>query len=65
MDHSLFLTPHFQNEEAAYNYVEGRLWPNGPVCPHCGARERISKMKGGATRYGTLQVLRVPKAVHC
>ena len=52
MSHSLFLTPHFQNEEAAYRYVESRLWPKGPVCPHCGSTERISMMKGKATRIG-------------
>lgn len=26
----------FHNEAAAFAYVEGRMWPNGPVCPHCG-----------------------------
>ena len=44
--------PHFHNEEAAYAYVEARLWPNGPVCPHCGGVERIGKMKGKSTRVG-------------
>jgi transposase-like protein len=44
--------PHFHNEEAAYAYVEARLWPNGPVCPHCGGVERISKMQGKSTRTG-------------
>ena len=39
-------------------------WPNGPVCPHCGGVERISKMHGKITRIGSLQVLRVPQAVH-
>jgi len=43
---------HFHNEEAAYAYVEARLWPNGPVCPHCGGVERISKMQGESTRVG-------------
>ena len=28
--------PRFFSEEAAFEYVEGHLWPNGPVCPHCG-----------------------------
>jgi hypothetical protein len=28
--------PHFKDEQAAYAYVEAWLWPNGPVCPHCG-----------------------------
>jgi hypothetical protein len=27
----------FFSEEAAFDYVEGQLWPNGPVCPHCGS----------------------------
>jgi len=44
--------PHFHNEEAAYAYVEKRLWPEGPVCPHCGGVERISKMQGKSTRVG-------------
>jgi transposase-like protein len=44
--------PHFHNEEAAYAYVEARLWPNGPVCPHCGGVERLSKMQGKSTRVG-------------
>ena len=44
--------PHFHNEEAAYAYVEARLWPNGPVCPHCGGVERIGKMGGASTRIG-------------
>ena len=44
---------HFHNEEAAYAFVEARIWPNGPVCPHCGGFERISKMGGKSTRIGT------------
>src|SRR5208337_1009075 len=52
MSQSVLTIPRLQNEEAAYAYVEARLWPDGPVCPHCGATERISKMKGKATRIG-------------
>lgn len=44
--------PHFHNEEAAYAYVEARIWPKGPVCPHCGGVERISQMRGKSTRVG-------------
>lgn len=29
----------FHSEEAAFDYVEKQLWPNGPVCPHCGNAE--------------------------
>ena len=42
------------DEGAAYAWAESapRLWPNGPVCPHCGGVERISKMQGKSTRIG-------------
>jgi transposase-like protein len=49
---SILSAPHYHNEEAAYAYVEARLWPQGPVCPHCGGVERISKMGGKSTRIG-------------
>jgi len=44
---------HFHDEKAAYDYVEARLWPHGPVCPRCGGLDRIGKMKGKSTRIGT------------
>src|SRR3954469_23891649 len=50
---SVLSAPHFHNEEAAYAYVEARLWPEGPVCPHCGGVTRIGKMGGKSTRVGT------------
>lgn len=46
-------SPHFHNEEAAYAYVEARVWPQGAICPHCGGYERIGKMGGKSTRIGT------------
>ena len=49
---SALSAPHFHNEEAAYAYVEARIWPNGPVCSHCGGVERIGKMGGKSTRVG-------------
>lgn len=49
---SLLSQKHLQNEEAAYAWVEAHVWPEGPVCPHCGERHRVSKMKGNATRMG-------------
>jgi transposase-like protein len=50
---SVLSDKHFHNEQAAYDFVEARLWPNGPVCPHCKGTERISKMGGESTRIGT------------
>ena len=49
---SALSAPHFHNEAQAYAYVEARVWPEGPVCPHCGGVERISKMQGKTTRIG-------------
>ena len=43
---------HFHNEEAAYAYVEERLWPQGAVCPHCGGMDRVGKLAGKTTRAG-------------
>ncbi len=43
----------FWDEEEAYNWVEAHLWPNGPVCPHCGGVDRNGKLKGKSTRIGT------------
>ena len=43
---------HFHDEAEAFAYVEARVWPEGPVCPHCGGVERISKMQGKSTRMG-------------
>jgi transposase-like protein len=54
MSTSVLNAPQFLNEEAAFAYVESRLWPNGPVCPHCGNADakRIRKMEGKTTRLG-------------
>ena len=44
--------PQLCNEEAAIAYVEGQLWPDGPVCPHCGAVDQATRLKGKSTRPG-------------
>ena len=49
---SALSAPHFHSEEAAFAYVEARVWPEGPVCPHCGGFDRIGKMGGKSTRVG-------------
>jgi len=49
---SLLSQKHFHDEEKAFAYVEKRVWPQGPVCPHCGGVERIGKMQGKTTRPG-------------
>lgn len=37
---------HFHDEEAAFTELETLLWPNGPVCPHCNATDRIYGLNG-------------------
>ena len=36
----------FQDEVAAYAWIEERVWPDGPTCPHCGAVDRIKRLRG-------------------
>ena len=42
---SILCKPYFHDEEAAFAHLESVLWPNGPVCPHCGGVDRITKVK--------------------
>jgi transposase-like protein len=44
--------PHFSDEDTAIEYVEARMWPDGPVCPHCGSIDQATKMNGKTTRKG-------------
>lgn len=59
MNKAIISQPYFHNEEAAYEFVESILWPKGPVCPHCGNKERVGKMGGKSTRIGAY------KCYHC
>jgi transposase-like protein len=45
---------HFHNEDAAFEYVESQLWPNGPTCPHCGNADeaKIGRLAGKSSRPG-------------
>jgi transposase-like protein len=54
---SVLSDQHFHNEDAAYAYVEARVWPNGPACPHCGNADpaRLRLMQGKSTRTGVRQ----------
>jgi len=45
--------PIFHDDDKAREHLESLLWPDGPVCPRCGARDdRITKLKGKSTRPG-------------
>ena len=45
---------YFRDEAAAFSYIEGRLWPHGPTCPHCGNADsaKIKPLAGKTTRLG-------------
>lgn len=43
---SVLAQPHFSDEAAAFVKLESVIWPEGPVCPHCGGKERIYTLKG-------------------
>lgn len=51
---SVLSKPYFHDETAAYAFLEGVIWPEGPTCPHCGNVDsgKIGTLKGSATRPG-------------
>ncbi len=49
---SAFNKPHFQDPDKAREYLEVLRWPNGPVCPHCGAIGGHYALQGKAHRTG-------------
>jgi len=46
--------PIFHDEDAAREWFEARIWPNGPFCPHCGSVV-ITRLHGKAHRPGLFQ----------
>ena len=52
---SVLSRPYFHDETEAFAFVEGIIWPTGPVCPHCGGFERITAIAANPAkrvRYG-------------
>jgi transposase-like protein len=47
--------PIFHDETKAREWLEARVWPNGPTCPHCGVVNQATLMKGKTTRAGLYQ----------
>ncbi len=47
----------YTDETAARKHLERLLWPDGPLCPHCGNfdRKRIHKLTGKSTRPGVFK----------
>jgi transposase-like protein len=44
--------PIYQDADKAREHLEALHWPNGPVCPHCGSVEKITRLQGKSTRKG-------------
>src|SRR5437588_6107178 len=42
----------FHDEDTARRHFEALRWPDGPICPHCGAFNNATEMKGKSTRPG-------------
>ncbi len=48
--------PIFTDETKAREWLQARVWPNGPVCPHCGSTGGdVTALKGKAHRPGLYQ----------
>jgi transposase-like protein len=45
----------FHDDDKAREWLEARVWPHGPVCPHCGATKGLTRMQGLAHRDGAFQ----------
>ncbi len=43
---SMLNRPYLWDEEAAFKRLEAAIWPEGPVCPHCGSKDRIYVLEG-------------------
>ena len=54
---NLLQNPLFQDETKAREWLEVRVWPTGPVCPHCGNadQDKLTALKGKAHRAGLYQ----------
>jgi transposase-like protein len=51
---TILQNPIFQDETKAREWLEARVWPEGPVCPHCGSLTATG-LRGEAHRPGVYQ----------
>ena len=42
----------FTDDNIAREAIEVLMWPNGPICPHCGSLEKLGKVEGKSARAG-------------
>ncbi|MFI5015265.1 MAG: IS1595 family transposase [Hyphomicrobiales bacterium] len=53
---SVLCEAYFQDEAAAFERLEQIVWPNGPVCPHCGGMGRIGSLAGVKDKKGRVRL---------
>ena len=47
---SILSAKYMHDEAAAFEHVESLLWPEGPVCPHCGVVDDAVRLEGIRTK---------------
>jgi len=48
--------PAFNDDQLAREWFEAHIWPDGPVCPHCGSHgEGVTQLHGHVHRPGLYQ----------
>ena len=47
---SVLSKPYMHDEAEAFKHVESIIWPDGPVCPHCGVVDRAYRLEGVRTK---------------
>jgi transposase-like protein len=52
---NILKNPIFTDEAKAREFLEGKLWPEGPICPKCGVVDEATLMQGKTTRPGLYQ----------
>jgi transposase-like protein len=50
-----YSNPIFHDETKAREWLEARLWPEGPICPKCGVVDQATLLKGKSHRPGLYQ----------
>jgi transposase-like protein len=50
-----FFNPTFHDETKARVWLEKELWPDGPICPHCGVIDQVTLLHGKSHRPGLYQ----------
>jgi transposase-like protein len=49
------MNPIYTDAEKARQHLEATVWPDGPICPHCGVVNQATKLEGKKHRPGLYQ----------